>query len=166
MYYQNEPGIYVYFYEKVFFGSDDIFGHIKVACKHYKSLEDFFWHYNESHIEERIGFSIDDRICQGVTERIYSTARYHRRYVRRVIVCNKINPAEQAQSPEIFPVHFSFPNQVEHHNDSQHDTNGESGNDQARVKGKEENNDPVPNILIPFSQVQEGIKKKRLSRDG
>ena len=88
MYYQNEEGIYVYYYKTVYY---DTYYTGKVVCSFYKSLEDFFWGHTEHYIKENIGYNINDKICQTVTDTEYRRGYQGRRYITNEILCNKVN---------------------------------------------------------------------------
>jgi len=88
MYYQNEPGIYVYRYKVVYY---ETFATRKIIASYYKSLEDFFEHENEYIIKEYVGYSINDKICTGITHIDYGRGYCKRRYVKHTHHCGKIN---------------------------------------------------------------------------
>ena len=94
MYYQNEPGIYVYYYDIVYRDAPDILGTRKVVCRRYETIGDFLWAHSEYNIKENCGYSIDDKICRAVTNVEYSRGYCRRRYVRNKTYCNKINCQE------------------------------------------------------------------------
>jgi len=91
MYYQNEPGIYVYFCKDVYYG---VFRTVKIANAHYKTLEEFFWDFNEHNIKKSVGYSVYDTICKSVTHETYHRGYCRRRYVSSTTICNKINCTE------------------------------------------------------------------------
>ena len=102
MYYQDKPGIYVYFYQDVYY--DDC-RTVKVGKAYYKDLEDFFWAYNERCIKETIGYSINDRICQGVLYKEYRRGYCRRRYVSNTAICHEINCNEHSGYRQAYVVY-------------------------------------------------------------
>lgn len=88
MYYQNEPGIYVYYYQVVYYQT---FATRKVNGSYYKSLEEFFKGNTEHTIKKYVGYSINDKICVGVTKTDYGRGYCKRRYIRKAHHCGKIN---------------------------------------------------------------------------
>lgn len=90
MYYQDEPGIYVYFLKDVYYGD---YRTTKIAYGHYETLEDFFWCHNERNIKENIGYSVYDKICHGVVHATYRRG-YRGRYIRNKVLCGKVNCTE------------------------------------------------------------------------
>lgn len=85
MYYQNEEGIYVYYWKTVYY---ETWSTRRVACNYYPSWETFFWGHSLHYINENVGYSVDDKICQAVVKK--ASGRGWRRY-RRDKICNKIN---------------------------------------------------------------------------
>jgi hypothetical protein len=93
MYYQDKPGIYVYYYDTVYSSAYDISGTRKIVSKHYETMDDFLRRHNEEKIKEHFGFTPEDKICRATTEVEYRKVRGYR-YVRRRTYCNKINCKE------------------------------------------------------------------------
>ena len=88
MYYQEEPGIYVYYWKTVYY---ETFQTRKLFASYYKTVEDFFWGHSEHYINENVGYSVDDKICQAVIGTEYRRGYHGRRYVYGRTLCNKIN---------------------------------------------------------------------------
>jgi len=93
MYYQNEPGIYVYYLERVYYKHElDVIGELKLKCVYYKSIEDFIWKHNEDTLKNCFGYSPYDKICQGTVDNLYRRSKYHRRlYNYKTVKCGKTN---------------------------------------------------------------------------
>ncbi len=97
MYYQNEPGIYVYTYEKEFYAEWDIYGKRKINHVYYETLEDFFYRGCPGvrrEFEAYFGYSVYDKICREPIETIWSSGHYGYRYVKNYVYCNKTNCRE------------------------------------------------------------------------
>ncbi len=92
MYYQNEAGIYLYFYVEVYYGD---YRTVKISNHFYETFDDFFWAYSEDYIRNNIGYSINDTICDKVVGTTsWRASRYRRCRVYDEKTCQKINCTE------------------------------------------------------------------------
>ena len=91
MYYQNEPGIYVYTYGKEYYAEWDVFGERKIRAVYYESLDELFRRTGPRTITETFGYSIYDEICLEPVETIWQAGFRNFRYIRRQTLCTKTN---------------------------------------------------------------------------
>jgi len=101
MYYQDEPGFYVYFYKDVYYGA---YRTTKIAYSYHETLEDFFWSFNERRIREYVSYSINDKICHGIVHATYRRG-YRARYIRNKELCYKINCADHDEHVQAYAVY-------------------------------------------------------------
>ena len=103
MYYQNEPGIYVYKREHWIMEGNRLYD-VRIKTTYYKTLEDFFRGYNEDIIRRECGYHIGDTKCQHIISQQRTSNRWGRvRYYNQKL-CLKINCREHEESIPAFTV--------------------------------------------------------------
>lgn len=103
MYYQNEPGIYVYERER-FLIVGEYYYDSRIVATHYPTLEDFFYCHNERDIKNRCGYHIGDNKCQEMIDcrpkkRCGTVYYYDKKY------CHKVNCREHDNSIPAYAVY-------------------------------------------------------------